>query len=183
MTRWITVGLLAALAAACGHVTSQYHVARGASGTFPYSSKGCSTDAAARVAVEDGRFFEARAPGRAEIECADDTYLFDVQEVARIAIQRSASGQDQAGYVAIELVAYDQSGRELYLGDHTEVVWEVPATLEQRGGCHGDIMPVCDPGYRIGVRPSAGGEHRVVARFAGRAASFDLDGPVARGPR
>ncbi|HUS67632.1 MAG TPA: hypothetical protein VMZ28_24015 [Kofleriaceae bacterium] len=184
MPRFRTLGLLVALAPACGGASNQYHVARGAHGELPYHSEGCRTDSSAHVAVKDGRFFEAVAPGRARVECADDSYVLDVEEVARVELRRwPALEADHAGFVSLSLFAYDQDGRELYLGNFVDVAWQIPATLEQRSGCHGDILPSCDPGYTIAVRANGAGDHRVVAGFAGREASIDLDGPAARAPR
>ena len=182
MTRSIAVhvvGLLVALASGCGHLTHEYLVAPGSSGELPYHNKRCSTDAQSSVRLEPGRFFHAVAPGRAEFECGDDTYVFKVEKVARIELKRwPGSDPDSAGYQSISLFAYDDKGAELYLGNSTRVEWTVPDTLEQRSGCHGDILPRCDPGYTIGVRPSAPGDHRVGARFAGLEASLDLDARV-----
>jgi hypothetical protein len=176
--------VVAAIAAAvlptgCG-TTFQYSVARGASGKFPFNNKSCrpeSKESASRVRVEDGRFFDAVAAGSATINCAEnDSYVFDIKEVARISLEKDPCSD---GYLSVELTAYARDGTELYLGDSVKVAWAVPPTMEQRSH-HGDIIPMFHPGWVLDVRPDEAGDHRVVARFAGHEAAIDLDAPTAR---
>ena len=67
--------------------------------------------------------------------------------MARIELKRWPDSEpDGAGYLSLSLFAYDAGGSELYLGNMTRVEWVLPEALEQRSGCHGDILPSCDPG-------------------------------------
>lgn len=157
--------------------TAHYTVAVGAKGPFPGRQKSCRTpsaESAGRLRVEEGQFFTAVAAGDARAECGGESLVFEIREVKRLALTAERSSAD---YVQLTLDAFDAQGRELWLGDHPEIDWQVPGGLESRSGCHGDIIPACDPAYVIAVRPSRAGDHRVVVRFAGLEAAVDIDHP------
>jgi hypothetical protein len=178
--------------ASCGGITTRHAVAVGASGKLPNRGTSCRVrggGAAAPVRIESGRFYSARAPGRAEIDCDDDDSLvFDVREVARLGLSRrgggASSGLDPDGYVSLLVTAYDRNGMALMLGDSTPIDWEIPAALERRPGCHGDILPACDPSFQIAVRPVRVADRLVVvARLGGKQAALDLGERIPRPAR
>lgn len=165
------------LQAGCPSGVATYQVARGAAGKFPAGKTGCapvSSRSASIVQIEDGRFYRAIDIGKADIQCTGDRLILDVRQVARIQLVHRTSTADR-GYDVITLEAFDDGGAQLSLGDHPNVDWDVPDTLERRSGCHGHIIPSCDPSYVVGVRAMNPGDHSVTVRFAGHQKSIDID--------